>query len=257
MSVNYVGDVVEKARWLTWEQVEPGLPPKGRGASLDACSFCSPWVRKHLEDPSLTRIPDTEIAVELPRAVVRATQAHWNKIARELVQRNVACIIPAADIAQFKGKPILNGAFGVVKPGKWIGDPCRNQPVLRLIMDFRAANFVHRELPGGVHTLVGPSKWQGFVLDKGEVLVSSGDDLVSSFYLFRIPYAWSRYFAFQKMVQRRTLQVDGDPDEWVYVASCVLPMGWTAAVTVMQHIHRSISQAPGGLPAEREIRRDR
>ncbi len=257
LSVNYVGDVVEKARWLTWEQMEPGLPPKGFGASLDACCFCSPWVKRHLVDPSLTRIPDDQITIDLPHAVVRSTQDQWNTIARELVQREVACVIPAADIAQFKGQPILNGAFGVVKPGRWIGDPLENRPVLRLIMDFRAANMVHRELPGGVHTLVGPSKWQGFVLEKGEVLVSSGDDLVSSFYLFRIPYEWSKYFAFRKMVQRGVLQVPGDPNEWVYVASCVLPMGWTAAVTVMQHIHRSISLVEGGLPADREIRRDR
>lgn len=69
-------------------------------------------------------------------------------ICKELVRRGVACIIPKEEIATFRGSPILNGAFGVVKPGKWIGKPEDGKPVLRLIMDFRAANSVHRELPG-------------------------------------------------------------------------------------------------------------
>ena len=43
LSVNYTGDIVEKARWLTWEQVQPGLPPEGRGGSLEAVSFCDSW----------------------------------------------------------------------------------------------------------------------------------------------------------------------------------------------------------------------
>ena len=49
----------------------------------------------------------------------------------------------------------------------------------------------------------------------------------------------------------------GNPSEEVYIASCVLPMGWTAAVTIMQHIHREIALSPGGLQKEKEIRRDK
>lgn len=257
LSVNYTGDIVEKARWLTWEQVQPGLPPEGRGGSLEAVSFCDSWVKKHLENPALTRLKDEEVVDPLPHAVVRATQDHWEVIACELVKRGVACVIPEDDIATCRGEPVLNGAFGVTKPGKWVGEPSENRPVLRLIMDFRAANALHRELPGAVTSLVGPAKWQGFVLDKGEVLLTSGDDLVSSFYLFKIPYAWSRYFAFRKKITRRALNVPGNPSEEVYIASCVLPMGWTAAVTIMQHIHREIALSPGGLQKEKEIRRDK
>ena len=77
LSVNYTGDIVEKARWLTWEQVQPGLPPEGRGGSLEAVSFCDSWVKKHLENPALTRLKDEEVVDPLPHAVVRATQDHW------------------------------------------------------------------------------------------------------------------------------------------------------------------------------------
>ena len=99
---------------------------------------------------------------------------------------------------------ILNGAFGVVKPNKWVGEPALNKPVLRLIMDFRAANAVHRMLPGAVGSLVGASKWQGFCLKDGEVLLSSGDDLVAAFYLFRLPKCWSRYFAFRRILMKKS-----------------------------------------------------
>ena len=74
LSLSYVGEILEKARWLTWEQVEPGLPPVGRGGSLDSVSFCDNWVAKHLLNPQLTRICDDEVGDSLPHAVVRCTQ---------------------------------------------------------------------------------------------------------------------------------------------------------------------------------------
>lgn len=147
LSINYTGDVVEKANWLTGAQVIPGLHPEGFGGSLNAVDFCSPWVKKHLEDPSLTRLPDEEVAGELPFATVHATHAEWEKIAVQLVRRGVAIVLEEDEIERFRGKPILNGAFGVTKPNKFVEVEGTQKPVLRLIMDFRAANSVHRMLP--------------------------------------------------------------------------------------------------------------
>ena len=252
MSISYTGEVVEKARWLTTEQILPGLPPKGLGGSLEAVQFCDSWVRAHLEQPSLSRLKDSEVGV-LPHAVVRATQKHWEGIAQELVSRGIACVIPESEIATCKGQLVLNGAFGVVKPNKWVGD----KPILRLIMDFRAANAMHRSLPGAVETMVGPAKWQGICLGEEDGLAVSGDDLVSCFYLFAIPYEWSRFFAFRKKVRRGLVDPHGDPSEEVYIASRVIPMGWSAAVTVVQHLHRRMALQPQGLPTTREIHREK
>ena len=258
LSVSYVGEVdVEKARWLTWAQVEPGLPPVGKGGCLEASEFCGREVRGHLLNAELSRLPDDQVPDELPHAVVRATQNEWNTIAAEMVQRGVACVIEEDDIATFKGQKVLNGAFGVVKPNRWVGDGSHRLPVLRLIMDFRAANCLHRMLPGAVDSLVGAAKWMGFSLGPGEVLVSSGDDLVACFYLFKVPFSWSRYFAFRKPVPRRVLGLSGDENKPVYIASQVLPMGWAAAVTVVQHIHRNIALGDATLPATRELHRQR
>lgn len=171
--------------------------------------------------------------------------------------KGVARVIEEGDIATFRGQKVLNGAFGVVKPNRWVEQDGRKLPVVRLIMDFRAANCLHRMLPGAVDSLVGAAKWIGFTLGPGEVLVSSGDDLVACFYLFRVPFSWSRYFAFRKPVPRSVLGLplgDGKP---VYIASQVLPMGWAAAVTIVQHIHRNIALKSGVLPEERELHRQR
>ena len=72
----------------------------------------------------------------------------------------------------------------MVKPNKFVEGENGPLPVLRLIMDFGAASSLHR-LPGDVESLVGPSKWQGISLGRDQVLVTSGDDLVACFYLFR------------------------------------------------------------------------
>ena len=257
LSLSYSGEICEKARWLTWPQVEPGLPPPGKGACLFAPDFCDEWVGKHLLNAELSRLDDSEVVDPLPFAVVRATQSEWNTIGQALLKRGVATVIEEKDIACCRGEKILNGAFGVVKPGKWVGDPKANTPVLRLIMDFRCANAVHRMLPGAVDSLVGPAKWQGLSLGPSEVLISSGDDLVACFYFFKIPFSWSRYFAFRKPIKRGVLGLEGDPEELVYLASQVLPMGWAAAVTVVQHIHRQLALQEEVLPAEREIHRQR
>ena len=253
MSVSYSGEVVDKARWLTFAQVLPGLPPPGLGGSLSACDFCDPWVRRHLERPDLSRIPDHLVPLPLPRAVVRATQKEWDTIAKELVSRGIATVIPEQDVATVNGEKVLNGAFGVVKPNRWID----GQPVLRLIMDFRAANVLHKSLPGAVEGLVGPSKWQALCLDHNETLFTSGDDLVSCFYLFSIPYEWTKYFAFRKTIKRKVLGGPGNPDDDLYLASRVILMGWSAAVTVVQHLHRRMALSPRGLEPSRELHRER
>lgn len=257
LTVTYGGDVVEKARWLTLKQIEPGLPPVGKGGLLFAPDFCEGWVARHLLDAEQSRLRDELIPDPLPFAVVRCTQTEWGKIALELINRGVATVMEPEHIATCRGEPILNGAFGVVKPNKWVGSPADNCPVLRLIMDFRAANAAHRMLPGSVSSLVGAAKWQGFCLDKKEILVTSGDDLVAAFYLFRLPFSWSRYFTFRKPTTRGALHLDGDPQAKVFIASQVLPMGWAAAVTIMQHMHRRVALWGGGLPQEREIHRER
>ena len=143
---------------------------------------------------------------------VRATQQSWEEIVSELIARGIALCDPPDNMQQCRGAPILNGAFGVIKPNKYIERP-GSAPVLRLIMDFRVANSVD-----DVRSLAGPAAWQAIATTGCQVLASSADDLTACFYLFKVPYAWSRYFAFRKKVCRGSIGAVGQPDEMVYIA---------------------------------------
>ena len=65
--------------------------------------------------------------------------------------------------------------------------------------------------------------------------------------------------AFERPIDWRSLGVDRDGS--TILAACVLPMGFTSSVGIMQHIHRRLAlwdPAHGaGLPSLLEVRKDR
>ena len=94
-------------------------------------------------------------------------------------------------------EPVLNGAFGVVKPDKfrdtWL-------PVLRMIVALRATNTILEQLEGDVKTLTGAAAFQKLMVGPDEELLISGDDLAAAFYLFRLPPCWPQYLVLRKPV---------------------------------------------------------
>ena len=134
--VSYHGEVVEKAQRLTLDQILPGLPPMGYGASVALAELCEGEVREKLENPLSTLLPEDELPDDVPAPKVHASQEQWEKIAGELYRRGL--VQPVEDPVKVKGQAILNGAFGVPKPGKFLED---ERAILRLIMDFRAVKL--------------------------------------------------------------------------------------------------------------------
>ena len=53
---------------------------------------------------------------------------------------------------------------------------------------------------GDNDTLEGAAGWLSVILEDGEVMLISGDDLVCSFYLFELPKEWLPYMVFEKQV---------------------------------------------------------
>ena len=252
--VSYHGEVVEKAQRLTLDQILPGLPPMGYGASVALAELCEGEVREKLENPLGTLLPEDELPDDVPAPKVHASQEQWEKIAGELYRRGL--VQPVEDPVKVKGQAILNGAFGVPKPGKFLED---ERAILRLIMDFRAVNSVTEIVAGDVRSLAGAPSLQHVVLPAGKVIRMSADDLVAAFYLFRLPAEWSRLMCFASKVAWRCLGIDRDGA--VYVGATVLPMGWSSAVGILQHAHRRLAlRSPlaggGGLLGPTEIRRD-
>ena len=252
--ISYHGEVVEKAQKLTLDQVLPGLPPPGYGSSVPLIELCEGELKARLEDPMSNLLPEEEMPDDIPAPKVHASDEQWEKIVCELHSRGL--VRPIEEPVVVKGKPLLNGSFGVVKAGKFLDD---ERPVLRLIMDFRATNSVTQVLTGDVRTLSGSLALQHVVLPHGRVLRLSADDLVSAFYLFALPEEWSRLMCFSGKVRWKSLGYE--KEGLVHVGATVLPMGWASAVGVLQHAHRRLAlRSPlaggAGLLGSCEIRRD-
>eukprot|EP00438_Fugacium_kawagutii_P006300 Skav233308 [mRNA] locus=scaffold4193:88579:93795:+ [translate_table: standard] len=252
--ISYHGEVVEKGQRLTLAQILPGLPPPGYGGSVPLIELVDGELKRRLENPESNLLPREELPETIPAPRVHADKPQWEAIARELYARGL--VEPAEDPLIIDGAIITNGAFGVVKPGKYLED---ERPVLRLIMDFRGVNSVTRVLEGDVRTLTGAPSLQHVVLPGSKVLRVSADDLISAFYLFSLPPGWSRMMTFGPQVDWKVLGVDKPGS--VHIGARVLPMGWSSAVGILQHAHRRLAlRSPlaggAGLLGQCEIRRD-
>eukprot|EP00438_Fugacium_kawagutii_P009582 Skav215540 [mRNA] locus=scaffold4176:51834:53695:- [translate_table: standard] len=254
VKISYQGEIIEKAQKLTLDQLRPGLPPDGFGASVALADLVEGELKERLSDPMSNLLREEEMPETLPVPRVHADPAQWELIAADLHRRGL--VEPVEDPVKIKGRPLVNGAFGVVKAGKFLDD---ERPVLRLIMDFRGVNAATRVLTGDVSTLTGAAAIQHAVLPEGKVLRLSADDLVAAFYLFALPPGWSKLMCFNAPVKWRSLGFDKPGEVWV--GARVLPMGWASAVGVLQHAHRRLALRPplnggAGLLGRCEIRRN-
>ncbi len=252
--VSYTGEVVCKAQQLTLAQILPGLPPEGYGGCVNLVDLCDGVIRDRVLDPALSFLEDEALPVSIPQPQVMANDEEWDKICGVLYSRGL--IRPVEEMAKVDETLIQNGAFGVPKPGKCLEN---GQEILRFIMDFRSINSVMRIIEGDVKTLAGAPSLQHVVLPSGTVLRISAEDMVAAFYLFALPPIWSTYMAFSKSVSWKALGVSREGK--TRVDACVLPMGWSSAVGLMQHAHRRIAlraRISGGasLIPGLEIRRD-
>ena len=183
-----------------------------------------------------------------------ADDDEWERIGAELFRRGL--VRPVDRCASLDGKRILNGAFGVVKPNKTTES---GKEVLRFIMDFRACNSVTKIIEGDVRTLASAPALQHVVMPSGSVMRISAEDLVAAFYLFALSEEWSQLMCFEKKISWKSLGQDRPGSTWI--GACVLPMGWSSAVGVMQRAHRRLAlrspfQGGAGLLPEMEVRKD-
>ena len=76
------------------------------------------------------------------------SQAEWEAIIRLLHRCGIVRIIPDGLIPRGRGRRLLQGAFGVGKPGKTVSDGRMLLLLLRFIMGSRATNAVMSVLKG-------------------------------------------------------------------------------------------------------------
>ena len=101
------------------------------------------------------------------------------------------------------------------------------------------------------------------MLEEGENLTVTQEDMSCAFYLFLLPSCWAPYFAIGDPLTPAQLNlkppVGSNADTPGHLTVRVLPMGWSSSVGVMQAAHRQIlimAPADGaGLPPAREVRK--
>ena len=153
----------------------------------------------------------------------------------------------------------MNGLFGVGK-GKYVRLPDGSEKeILRLIINLIPSNELQIPIEGDVRMLPHFAQWSTFEVGDGEVMIWGSEDISCAFYVFQIPEAWSRWFVLDWPL---CPSLWGDPPgEPEYLALAVIPMGWTSAVGICEHILRRLNLLlpPGGvgLPGDRELRKDR
>eukprot|EP00438_Fugacium_kawagutii_P008748 Skav206791 [mRNA] locus=scaffold1990:57640:60174:- [translate_table: standard] len=248
--VGYMGEEVSVCHELTWEQVEPSLPPPEHGGAIDALDWVSPQTRRFLLDPKLLLKDESEITLPRMPGRIHIRQQDRLKIAHELVKRNVCTWIPLEQVHSVGDVKVLNGLFGVAKPS--VLDT--GEPILRLIMNLTGSNATQEQLTGGCDSLPSITCWQSITLEGEEQLKLFQSDMSNAFYLFRIPSVWSKHLAFAITVDGS--QINSTKGKTFALCCSVIPMGWCNSVGIMQEISENLLRW-GALNPRNQLSRDR
>ena len=95
------------------------------------------------------------------------------------------------------GLSLLQGAFGVVKTGKFLPD---GRPVLQLVMDCLATDRVMVKLLSDLTSMPRRTALLKLVFLPKEDALFCAEDLVAAVYLLELPAGWRPYFTFRRPV---------------------------------------------------------
>eukprot|EP00438_Fugacium_kawagutii_P029993 Skav217720 [mRNA] locus=scaffold2294:330165:342168:- [translate_table: standard] len=246
--ISYTGEEVPKMEKLTMAQIEPALPPKGHGGSIDVTSWTKGATRSFLLHPS-SCIQD-DVGQKLPplTAKVHIVAGEEKKIAQLLVSRGICDWLPEEEVACYRNTRVLNGMFGVRKSSL---TEC-GLPVLRVIMNFIPINGISVALSGKVQELPGVCQYMSITLSPNETILASQLDMTSAFYLFRMPASWRPYMCFSLALGGGEIGLD--PSKRYHLCCGVLPMGWSSAVAIMQEVSDSLLRAKNMSPEQQVTR---
>ena len=218
------------------------IPDEGGGV-VCAAELATGVIREMLLNPSLMELPLEERPLEVVRPRVHCTDVEFLKVAERTAKASICDYVPVEEVYMHNGKPLLHGAFGLKKEKQNAAGQC----VMRLIIHLAALNALLKKPDQGesgklpfVGDLVNIS------LVAGEVLYHFGEDLSVCFYLFRLPAVWRTRMCLNKRIWGPDV---GKARGWYYLALTVVPMGWSWAVEVIEHIHCKLGEQ-AGLPTE-------
>lgn len=251
--VSYQGEEIKMAQKISWEAVRQSLP-EGVG-SLPLVDFCRLGTLAYIQEFERYLVPEEARTYTTPPRVM-VQEGQWELLAAGLLERGIAEVMPLDRVYHLNGQPVLNGLFAVGK-----GEFENGIKTQRLIMNLTPVNALCRPLAGDVSTLPAISGMNGYLLEDGEVVLLSSEDIRCFFYLFSVPDAWKAYLGFNRMLPETLV-----PERWrgqsCVLVSKVLPMGFVNSVSIAQHIHRNVvrlsaQQSHPAIGGEGEICKDK
>ena len=231
-SVDYKGDEVRNAQSFCWANIAPALPAEIGRVPLQ--EVCAQGARFYVENFDMYLKPrDRWELKRSPRVMV--SDQDWAPVCSGLLSSGICRLLPAEEVFDTGSGLLLNGLFGVSKD-EWV----EGREVMRLIMNLVPLNGIAAPLQGDVETLPMWSLMTPFFLQPGEQLLISSEDVRCFFYTMSVPSCWSKYMAFNKLVPDECLP-ESLKGQDVYLASQVLPMGFSNSVSLAQHVHRNLA----------------
>ena len=197
--VDYNGEEVKTAQLVTWRQLEPALPPRGKAGCVRAADLLEGWARACMEDPTKTLLPEDKWPDELPQPQVWVeSQNDWHEICAGAAERGIFTFLEEQDVFHFQGKPLLNGLFGVEKKNKSLDS---GDPVLRMIINAIPANALEETIEADIRTLPYFGQWSAVAVDEEDRAVVWNElDMTSAFYVFLLEPPWYKFQALAKPV---------------------------------------------------------
>ncbi|CAK0855369.1 unnamed protein product, partial [Prorocentrum cordatum] len=225
---------------LTLEQVLDGLPPPGVAASTEAADLAAGFARAAALGATLVLLPPAERRAAATSARVWVSAEEWHRIVDALCTRGIAGPTEQSKIATRDGRPLLNGAFGAVKPRDPLarrrggaGGPA-SRPITNLIPPNACRAATQSEAP----ELPTTSQLNGLALAETEDLPSSGADRKANFYVFRAPGPRRPRTALGAPAPADL--VGGQAGASTHVCLKVTGMGWISAAGATTHRRRNM-----------------
>ena len=240
-SGSYGDDVVGESLELQADLVIPAWPAPEVTAKLPLQDFL---IGETLEDVlSFERClkPRSEWPATLPsppRAKVYASPQEWFRIVKKGIELGMFHPIHESLIFRdHNGQKVLNGAMAVAKRKRH--EDGTETILQRFITNLIPTNSYLRRLRGDAHSLPRVGRLSLITLQDHEQFEVDSEDMVSAFNLFAVPEQWRGAFVVEKRVPGSVV-AGGDPNVLIYVSIGTVPMGWVAAVDLIQQVARRI-----------------
>eukprot|EP00435_Cladocopium_sp_Y103_P013721 s1034_g3.t1 len=249
-TIDYRGEEVKTAKSFCWANIGPALPKEiGVVPLRDLCEQGCRFYVDHFPE----FLKDASEWPQVKNSRVMVSEKDWPEVAENLVKTGICKVIPESEVFRVRGKPLLNGLFGVEK-----GEELDGTPLYRLIMNLVPLNSLCLELAADIG---GLPHWLGmspYTLEPAEGMVVSSEDVRCFFYTLALPSSWMPFLCFNPEVPE-SLKLAGCLEP-CYLSAVVLPMGFINSVGIAQHVHRVLVSRSSPLPESdipsREIKKD-